>query len=328
LVVCIIAFASGKSYPMPNIGSCDHWTYDEQDHWGDVKCTSTNMCATGTTQSPVLIQSWTEQSDLPRLVFSDYSSQTNVTCVNTGHNIRCAFTNGYYRNDGDDALHSFQAAQFHIHVGQEETVQGQDDKASVHVVHFQNPPPASDRIAVSVIGLLFRVGKTSTLLQPIISALPNLQNEDDSVIIAFEGFQSLFNTMHANNQDGYWNYPGSLTTPPCAEQIDWTVMETKFELDQQQLDALVQINLRIANSSKVPPLSTARPIQRTLNGVAFRKGGPSEATSGSSNGLRTSTIVLAVFVGLLFLLLLILGVYVSLSGAPKSQDASGNYSAL
>jgi len=55
-------------------------------------------------------------------------------------------------------------------------------------------------------------------------------------------------------QKTFYFYPGSLTTPPCTEGVDWIVFNTPVELSQQQI---------VAFRAKFPP--NARPIQ-PLNG--------------------------------------------------------------
>lgn len=53
------------------------------------------------------------------------------------------------------------------------------------------------------------IGNASTLLDPLVQQLPNIPKKDDHVMIDFKGFQSYFAQLHAQNLDGYWNYPGT-----------------------------------------------------------------------------------------------------------------------
>jgi carbonic anhydrase len=34
---------------------------------------------------------------------------------------------------------------------------------------------------------------------------------------------------------GYYNFPGSLTTPPCSEEANWFVLKTPVEMSKAQL---------------------------------------------------------------------------------------------
>ena len=38
----------------------------------------------------------------------------------------------------------------------------------------------------------------------------------------------------------YWNYPGSLTTPPCTEGILWNVMKNVQPINDAQLEMFTQ----------------------------------------------------------------------------------------
>ena len=55
-------------------------------------------------------------------------------------------------------------------------------------------------------------------------------------------------------QQGYYAFKGSLTTPPCSENVQWQVLKTPVELSRKQLDAF----------RKLYPMN-ARPVQ-PLNG--------------------------------------------------------------
>ena len=39
----------------------------------------------------------------------------------------------------------------------------------------------------------------------------------------------------------YFSYPGSLTTPPCTEEVDWFVMAEPVEVDAALIDRFRQV---------------------------------------------------------------------------------------
>ena len=55
----------------------------------------------------------------------------------------------------------------------------------------------------------------------------------------------------------YWAFEGSLTTPPCSEEVQWHVLKEPVELSKAQLAAF----------KKLYPMN-ARPVQ-PLNGRAL-----------------------------------------------------------
>ena len=66
---------------------------------------------------------------------------------------------------------------------------------------------------------------------------------------------------------GYYTFMGSLTTPPCTEQVRWFVLKSPVELSEAQIAAF----------TKLYP-NNARPTQPT-NGRKIEEG-PAGATSG------------------------------------------------
>jgi len=288
-ILFFIASVYAVSYPIPNLctNCCNHWTYDEQDVWGSVICNTTktsgvpitNYCQTGSHQSPVNIKGWQTDNTLPPLTFVDYGPNPSMTIVNNGHTIQASYTNGYYSNDKKGSW--YQIAQFHFHTHSEETVKGVGDSASLHLVHAQNPPPTSTTQALSVLGILFVVGSSDNpLLTPIINALSIIPNLGNSTVINFGGFQSVFHDMNTAKTNQYWNYPGSLTTPPCTENIDWTVLAVPWSISQSQLDALNAVLVSDANST-TPGNSNNRKVQRILNTVAYFAGSGTTVVSAS-----------------------------------------------
>jgi len=287
------------SYSIPALctNCCNHWTYDEQDNWGAIICNTskvsgiqiTNYCNTGVHQSPVNISTWVVDHSLTALRFVDYSANPSMTIVNNGHTIQATYTNGYYNNDKEGTW--YQMAQFHFHTHSEETVHGVGDVASLHLVHIQNPAPSSSAQALSVLGVLFVVGGSDNpLLTPIINALSSIPLTGNSTTINFSGFQGAFETMNSAGLNQYWNYPGSLTTPPCTEDIDWTLLATPWPIGQNQLDALNNV-LVSDTASSVPGTSNYRKVQRTLTKVAY--------FNGSTGATVTASFVL---LGIAFLL--------------------------
>ena len=56
---------------------------------------------------------------------------------------------------------------------------------------------------------------------------------------------------------GYYNYAGSATVPPCAEGVEWIVMEDPISLSGSQIDKLVRL---FPKSSRSTQASNARRV--------------------------------------------------------------------
>ena len=39
----------------------------------------------------------------------------------------------------------------------------------------------------------------------------------------------------------YYNYPGSLTTPPCSEGVNWIVLKNPIEVSAEQVAAFTKL---------------------------------------------------------------------------------------
>ena len=41
------------------------------------------------------------------------------------------------------------------------------------------------------------------------------------------------------NLNGYYRYSGSLTTPPCSENVIWTIFEQKIDISASQVETII-----------------------------------------------------------------------------------------
>ena len=124
-------------------------------------------------------------------------------------------------------MHPTGRHRYPIQRGDPHTVDGAHAPLETHYVHRS----AAGRLAV--IGVLFEVGAHEPMFDPIISALPSGPGEsrhlEDLDLDADE-----FHPLAAR----YYRYKGSLTTPPCSEDVDWIVMAEYRQISATQLEAL------------------------------------------------------------------------------------------
>ena len=96
----------------------------------------------------------------------------------------------------------------------------------MHLVHKDNDGK------LAVVGLLFELGKANPLLDTIWKNIPGKKNEERAV----EGVM-INPADFLPGPRTYYNYSGSLTTPPCSEGVNWNVFNTPLQLSQEQLAA-------------------------------------------------------------------------------------------
>ena len=105
---------------------------------------------------------------------------------------------------------------------------GEEFAAELHLVH-----QASDG-SLAVVGLLFRLGSASPLVQNLLDAAP-----DTGGTVDLAGGAAAAD--YIPDEKGYFGYAGSLTTPPCTEGVRWIVMQSVGSVSQEQVDGLQRL---------------------------------------------------------------------------------------
>jgi carbonic anhydrase len=175
-------------------------------------------CATGTQQSPIDIPSSapTNPADL-QLRYQP----SDLTIANTGHSLQANYDPGSFLQVDDQ---TYELLQFHFHNPGGHTVDGNAPPMNVHLVHEDSQG------GLAVVELFIIEGEENTALAPFFNNLP-----------AAEGEVAPSATVNAAeilpDDQSYWRYNGSLTTPPCTEGVKWFVMTTPVELSADQIAA-------------------------------------------------------------------------------------------
>jgi carbonic anhydrase len=207
-------------------GASVHFSYAGEagpDHWGDLS-PAFAACKSGRSQSPVNITG-TAKTDLPVLKF-DYKDMP-LKVLNNGHTIQVNAEAGSSLTIGDE---TYQLAQFHFHTPSEHTINGKSYDMEVHFVHKD----AQGHLAV--VGIMIEKGAANATLQSIWDNLPEEENEEKATPgVVFNG-----KALMPANQN-YFNYSGSLTTPPCSEGVNWNVMTTSIQASEAQIAAFKKL---------------------------------------------------------------------------------------
>ncbi len=210
----------------------EHFNYDLTSDYGpsnwDNYCVDVgvvNQCASIVSQSPIDIDI-TETVDVNlETLNTDYDYST-IDILNNGHTIQFNY-NGLATLNFDDT--EFSLIQFHFHANSEHTVDGTQYPLEVHLVH-------SGPGALVVIGIFFEAGDENTFLAKF---MDNLPDDEDETYTDTDNFYFPSELFPADGS--YFNYNGSLTTPPCSEVVEWIVMETPVEASLEQLNAFTLI---------------------------------------------------------------------------------------
>lgn len=223
-----------------------HWTYEGEkgpQAWGRLK-PDFNVCALGKRQSPINIEDGNTLQGPAEPVLFNYSP-SNGTVVNNGHTIQVDV-------QGDNSITvrggRYRLVQFHFHAPSEEQINGRRAAMVAHLVH------RNDEGQLAVVALLLEPGAANPLIDKVWTYMPLEVN--DRVRMPRE----LLNLNELLPLDQrYYQFMGSLTTPPCTEGVLWTVMRQPLQISNAQLKLFTQL---------YP--NNARPVQ-ALNGRPVRE---------------------------------------------------------
>jgi carbonic anhydrase len=196
------------------------WDYGRErgpQHWGDLK-PEFAACKDGHRQSPIDIGT-TEKADLPPIQFDYKPSPLRI--VDNGHTIMVTYSPGSSIRVSDAR---YELKQFHFHRPSEGTIHGRTYDMEVHLVH------ADEAGHLAVVAVLLEQGSESPLVRELWKDVPKEKEKEE-----------LFEKVRINVADllpedrGYYTFEGSLTTPPCSENVTWFVLKQPFHISAGEI---------------------------------------------------------------------------------------------
>ncbi len=164
------------------------------------------ICQIGKNQSPINIKS-PISIEAPQISINYKESPINL--FNNGHTIQVNYTPGSMLKIGDK---SFELLQFHFHHPSEHLLDGESFPMEAHFVH-----KASDN-TLAVLGIFIKAGRENNALKSIWDVIPMSKLSQKKV------FDRMINaTKILPQEQNFYTYFGSLTTPPCSEIVTWIV---------------------------------------------------------------------------------------------------------
>ena len=198
-----------------------HWSYEGAtgpDHWGDLDAAD-RICGVGTQQSPIDIVA-PIPARLPALVFG-WGTRPD-TIVNNGHTIRLDFKPGSTLLTSSDR---YTLVQFYFHHPAEHLVAGKRSAMELHFVHTN----------AAAVGVMMVPGKANATFHKIVQTMPTAEGPPVKADPAIDP-----NGLLPNKRD-YFRYAGSLTIPPCGENIEWSLLRTPIEVAQDDIAAFAKL---------------------------------------------------------------------------------------
>ncbi|RMG91875.1 MAG: carbonic anhydrase family protein [Zetaproteobacteria bacterium] len=210
------AFAGGHGHGE----HAKHWGYEGDvgpAHWGQFSET----CAKGKSQSPINIETAKVVKKGLQPIEIHYSEAKAVKgkVLNNGHTIKVETENGGYIVANGKR---FDLLQFHFHSPSENQVDGKPYDMVAHFVH-----KAKDG-QLAVIAVMFEKGKSNAALRKVWKKMPKEVGES-------AGYRGLNLNAILPKDRSYYHFTGSLTTPPCSENVEWFVLKHPVSIGAKQL---------------------------------------------------------------------------------------------
>ena len=238
LVVLLVASTTAVSSfsvkkDLASIMSGGGFSYDEQTKWGGV-CVSGNQGM----QSPVnIVTSAVKDELLPPLKFSGWSARYDGYFTNTGHSVQFdPRTPGAAKTSTKAGMYALQ--QVHMHWGRkqgegsEHKINGRASELEIHFVHTKVDPnqPGPTYAVIGVLADASRIKGVGPWRKLNPKRVKRYQKRHH-----VKNFR--FDSLLPANKD-YYMYSGSLTTPPCTEEVLWHVMKQKIHVPKAYLRML------------------------------------------------------------------------------------------
>jgi carbonic anhydrase len=219
IIFCTMVFATASAVQEHHP---EHtWDYGESkgpSHWGDLK-PEFAPCKNGHRQSPIDIRN-AQNADLPPIQFDYKPSPLHI--IDNGHTVMINYGPG---SSISVAGKKYALKQFHFHRPSEEKINGKGYEMVVHLVHADQ----EDKLAV--VAVLLQKGADNPLVHELWNDLPKEKEQEeflDSVQIDVAGL------LPADR--GYYTFSGSLTTPPCSENVTWFVLKHPVTVSAAEIE--------------------------------------------------------------------------------------------
>lgn len=220
--------------------------------WGK-KDPKNAICSTGKRQSPIDIVTSDAIVNKSLQPLSRNYHVYNASLATDDYDVQVVFNvRGGLIIDGK----TYKLKQMHWHTPSEHRLNGEHYAGELHQVHV------ADDGSRAVVGILLEEGPPCpvlTMLKPQLAELASKSCEGEEVV-TIPKFDSSFLRRRPRK---YYRYFGSLTTPPCDENVIWIVLAKVKTISKDQIAALDA-------PACAPNKKNARPMQK-LNGRTIQK---------------------------------------------------------
>lgn len=209
------------------------WNYIGEsgpEYWAQLE--SESECD-GHNQSPInIVDIETKQGvfleHITELEFEDETTITSLT--NNGHTIQYNFNGDLNTIKFENK--EYKMKQFHFHSPSEHTINGVRYPLEIHLVHH-----CEETDAYVVFAMLVQQGVSDPTFDFLEQYLPVHVGETKPINSTYNLGYKVSDIFGMDSVDVY-TYKGSLTTPPCTEDVLWIVMKNASSASASQIELL------------------------------------------------------------------------------------------
>ena len=213
------------------------WSYDDEngpEHWGALS-TRYALCASGKQQSPINLKDGIPL-DLDSLSFNYPPLPFKV--ANRGLNLHVSILGGDFRLLGK----KYDLKEIVFHHPSEMQIDGQRFPMEMQLIH------QTEEGRWAIISVLIEPGTENSAIQNILNHIPLESPGETDVTDRQLTIEALL-----PEKDRYYTFLGSLTQPPCTENVLWIVLKKPLPLSPAQIAIFQRLHQE-----------NARPIQSTF----------------------------------------------------------------
>ncbi|OOO07733.1 carbonic anhydrase [Aspergillus oryzae] len=199
-------------------------------------------CAKGKHQSPIVIDSAAIDYAASGSLKLDLPLADGSKLENLGFGLQVTLTNGSLTANSK----TYTLAQFHFHTPSEHHVNEEHFPMEVHFV-FQTA--AKETAVVGFFFQLSEVGDSVPLFDSVFAPIDNIPDAGTSTTTGQLDFGGLLDHF---NRHGVYQYTGSLTTPPCTEEVMWNLSTEPLPLTVQgynKVKKIIKYNARYTQNA-------------------------------------------------------------------------------
>ncbi len=184
-----------------------------------------NACEFGKYQSPINIKTENTNKISSSLKFYSVNKSSNI--LNNGNTIQINYKKGNKLFVKDM---SYNLTQIHFHYPSEHEINEKKSDMEIHLVYKNT----NENLAV--VAIMVNKGKKNKLLSDLFNNFPLSENKNQTLK------KIAINPINFLPQDrNYYKYMGSLTTPPCSENVTWYILKNRIEISSNQLKNYTKI---------------------------------------------------------------------------------------